>query len=316
MNIALISTGDYFLRNIPAELIGRGHQVSRFAPTPNVNLQRVAKLLAWADLAYYEWADNSVEVGLSIRPDKPTVVRMHRYEVYTGIVNKLDWTDVDLLMFNGYPTHIQRKFMEKTSTFPKRMAIVPDGIDLSLWKFADNRKFRPPWRFVIAGTLMHRKGVYQAIQMLADLGIDWRLTVVGKGGGEYLENCMEITKSLGVKRRVKFVGALKQEELADLFGKHHFVISNSTDECNHNTVREAMATGCYPLVNDWLGSDEAYPASNIFNSPAKFTSLIDDWVSSKRKKTIAKDQRAFVEEKYDMSVQTPLIVDEIEKVVI
>ena len=76
------------------------HEICQLKTNRDVDLGRLGKLLAWADIAYYEWCDDLLHLGTQLRPDMPTVARLHRFELYSGVIHKIDWSCVDLVINN------------------------------------------------------------------------------------------------------------------------------------------------------------------------------------------------------------------------
>ena len=313
MKIAFISRNNNFAKPI-LELMQEKHEVSQFKTGRGLHFTRFAALLNWCDVAYFEWCDDLLQVAAAIRPDKPIVARLHRYEVYSSVLEKIDWSAVDLLISNISSPHVLDKFKKRVENRPGEMVVMPDGVDLDLFSFK-KREWELPWKCACVGTIMPRKGQYELIRMFADLDSeDYHLTILGKATREYLENCHELRDSFNTRTKFTFKTAMPKKNVAGWLQSQHVIISNSRDEGNHTVIKEAMATGCYPLVNAWLGADKTYPEANIFNTPQSFTKMLTAWTGSSEKSTASQEMRSFVEARYDVRKSAQRVVECVESV--
>ena len=198
--------------------------------------------------------------------------------------------------------------------FPKKISVINIGVDTNQFKFVD-RSFKPPYKICMVGGMEPRKRIYSTIQMLADLNDkDFELTVL-KGWppdalGWYVDDCKNIADKLGVK--INFVGYMDHNKVQYIFYTQDLIISNSSMEGIHNSIAEAMATGCYPLINAWSGSEDVYPFESIFKTQDGFIKKIKAWKKSKSKLELSKKSRKWVEEKYDLNKIAKKMKKEIE----
>lgn len=279
-----------------------------------VKLERLSSLLNWCDIAYFEWCDESLQFGLTLRPDKFIVARLHRYELFTPLVTTMDWSSVDLLLFNTPGDAIPSKFRKRVDNLPRNMKSVPDGIDLDQFKYV-NRKWKPPYNIGMAGSIIPRKRVYTAIQMLYDLPSDeYNLNIVGKLGDEEFEHSHDLIDKLKLGDRVKILPHIKPDEMQNWYAQQHFILSNSTHEGNHNTIKEGMATGCIPLINCWDGANDVFPERYIFYTPANFVKLAEDTITSDPLEDQSTYCSDFIFKHYDSKKSAIVVREAIEEV--
>ncbi len=134
---------------------------------------------------------------------------------------------------------------------------VPNGVDL--------RRFQPgapipnhgPLRVICVGRLIERKGQHhliEAIKLLADEGVDVELQLVGTG--DSLGDYTRLAQRLGVANRVRFVGYVPRESIAQHFATAHVFALPSYNEGMAIAVLEAMGAGLPVILTRTGGTDE------------------------------------------------------------
>jgi len=303
MKIAFLSSCNSFCMPILKEF-RKYHEVCQLKVGETVGLERMSLLLNWADLIYCEWADQLLQMATWLRPDKPIVARLHRYELYSSMLTQIRWKNVDTLIFNVSSDHTLHKFQQRIDhdELPRQMLVMPDGVDVELFKFIE-RDFKEPYQMCIVGNVIPRKGVYELIRMFYDLDKDnWILNIVGKFYEEYYENCRELVEALGIDDKVRFWKHIEHDKLPKFFKTQHVIVSNSRDEGNHTVIKEGMSTGLYPVINCWLGADKTYPNRYIFKSQKQFIEHINNWedLSPDEKLDVSKKLSDFVKVTFDV----------------
>ena len=314
MKIAFISENMNFCKPILKEL-QKEHEVSIFKFAQEVNLERYARLIHWADLVYCEWADHLLQVASWLSPpEKKIVARIHRYELYSKLLPEIRWKNVDLLVSNIASNHVIEKFKKIVEDLPKKIIVLPDGVDLKFWKFY-KREFKKPYQLCVVGNIIPRKGIYELIRMFSALPKnDFVLNIVGKRWPEYYENCRELCNELELGDRVKFWDHMEQEKLVRFFKNMHIIVSNSRDEGNHTVIKEGMATGLFPVVNCWKGARETYPEKCIFTNQEDFVNIVMDFYEDANEEVESHSARQWIKAKYDAEVQAVKLRGEIESV--
>ena len=96
-----------------------------------------------------------------------------------------------------------------------------------------------------------RKGIKElltSVSQLKRMGIDFKLWVVGDGSLKYdLENYSHKTK---INKNVVFTSWLSEMELNTIYEKCQIFILTSWSEGMPNSMIEAMATGCVPVITN------------------------------------------------------------------
>tara|TARA_R110002096_G_scaffold233764_6_gene423895 strand:+ start:977 stop:2035 length:1059 start_codon:yes stop_codon:yes gene_type:complete len=124
-----------------------------------------------------------------------------------------------------------------------------------------------------AGNGWERKGLVEALKLLAQLPQDWRLSVLGKGdAGRY----SQIAKEIGVADRVEFFGEVSEPE--KWFRKAHVFILPTLYDPFSNACLEAMACGCAVITTSNNGfSSLVEQGVNGYLLDQPFSKSVSDW---------------------------------------
>lgn len=320
MKVAIISAVNSFLRNIPQAFRDKEHIVASYQPGRQIDVQKLAKLLNWCDVAWYEWADATARFGIDIRPDKCNIIRLHRYETYQPVIKEINWKNVDCLLINTKNIYVMKRFVNAVKEPPSRTEIIQDGIDLEIFKFVERDFNKDKYEMCIAGNIIPRKRIYDFILWFFELELhkNFTLNIIGKRvHPEYYMDCVELINQQGLEEDVKFWDYLKQDALAKFYGQVDIIVSNSRNEGNANSIREAMATGCYPVIYDFPGRREVYGIeANHFCTEKVLKQRIKEWltVSNETKKGVGLSNTKYIKENHNMNTQTPKMINLVEEV--
>jgi glycogen(starch) synthase len=129
------------------------------------------------------------------------------------------------------------------------------GIDTVLFTAAPERAWG--WRLLYVGRIDERKGIDAAVEALAQLPEEARLTVLGSGDEAFLRQLRELCARLGVDTRVEF-GVRPHEELAGAYARADVLLFPVRWEEPWGLVPlEAMAVGT-PVVATGTGGSGEY----------------------------------------------------------
>jgi glycosyltransferase involved in cell wall biosynthesis len=124
------------------------------------------------------------------------------------------------------------------------------GIDLNFFNFGQRPTCGPPYTILSIGRHVSKKGyddLFQAIKILDEAGLDFRLVQIGSG--ELTAELMAMISALRLQHRVKMLGTLPHEEviehyrLAHCFALSCKVAANGDRDGIPNVLAEAMAVG-------------------------------------------------------------------------
>jgi teichuronic acid biosynthesis glycosyltransferase TuaC len=141
---------------------------------------------------------------------------------------------------------------------PARITVLRNGVDLERFQPVDRAPARARLgmsRFSLAsvGYLIPRKGhdlIIAALPALPDVD----LFIAGTGPDEASLKAM--AQRLGVGERVRFLGALPQDELRGLYGAADCLVLASSREGWANVLLESMACGTPVVASDVWGTPE------------------------------------------------------------
>jgi teichuronic acid biosynthesis glycosyltransferase TuaC len=144
----------------------------------------------------------------------------------------------------------------------ERIEVLRNGVDLQLFRPVEREATRrrlglSRTTLVSVGHLIPRKGHDLAIRALARLA-DMELVVVGDGAERAALG--GLARDCGVGERVRFVGALPQDELRSYYGAADALVLASSREGWANVLLESMACGTPVVASTAGGSPEVVAA--------------------------------------------------------
>lgn len=131
-----------------------------------------------------------------------------------------------------------------------KLTVLRNGVDIEVFRPIDPARARlrlalPAGRIAACvGNLVAEKGQALAIKMLVKLT---ELSLVIVGEGPLRAELAELSRTLGVEGRVRFLPNMAQRELADLYSAVDLLLVTSVREGWPNVVLEALACGT-PVV--------------------------------------------------------------------
>lgn len=311
MNIAIVSQNNNFIWQVEETLKKLG-TVRRWLvlnpvedPSGTVNFVTLGKVCQWADLIWMEFAQTPIEYVVNLFPSKHIIVRLMRIEMYNETLYDLNWNAVDLLIFSA--NHVKQRFYEKLEARnnvrnllvnrPIRSEVISGNLWPPQFTFVE-RRFDRPYRMACAGHLVPKKRVYTLVQMFAELPPYFTLDIAGGlgmpgyGNPEYPQNIKDLIEELGLQGRVNLVGPIPYESMPEFYQEHDIIVSNSNEEGDALNVSEAMACGCYPLINCWRGARQHYGFGPVFRTVGEFVFQVKEWIDLSVEDKLAASRRA------------------------
>ncbi|MFO7595959.1 MAG: glycosyltransferase [Desulfocurvibacter africanus] len=260
--------------------------------------EETAEALAWAELAWVEWAAEHLPALSRMPRGCPMVVRLHSFEAFTAYLAQTAWENVDLLMVVA--EHIRAELVARVPDVTRRtrVEILPNGLDLS--RFPLKRSFEPTYRCAFVASLRHTKCPPLLLQCFAAMAkAEPRLTLhlAGELFGNELERgeldtyLRHMTQILGLENRVFFHG-----RVADVNGfleDKDTLLSTSLRESFGYNIAEAMAKGIRPLIHHFPAAEQVFPREWLF-------ATVDECAALSRKPANPAAQRDFVEQRYSL----------------
>lgn len=141
---------------------------------------------------------------------------------------------------------------------PERIAVLRNGVDLKRFSPGDRRGIRekldlPGFTLLSVGSLIPRKGHDLAIAAMAQIT---DATLLIAGSGPLRASLEELARNKGVASRIRFLGELAHDELADVYRAADIFVLASSREGWANVLLEAMACGTPVVATDVNGTPE------------------------------------------------------------
>jgi phosphatidyl-myo-inositol dimannoside synthase len=138
-----------------------------------------------------------------------------------------------------------------------RATIIPNGVDLSAFRPGPPVPDEGALRILCVARLIERKGqrhLIEAVKRLAEQGVDATLDLVGTG--DSLAEYRALAQTLGVDRRVNFVGYVPREDIPCRYAAAHVFALPSFNEGMALAALEAMGAGLPLVVTRTGGTQE------------------------------------------------------------
>ncbi|MDR1050987.1 MAG: glycosyltransferase [Deltaproteobacteria bacterium] len=233
-----------------------------------------------ADFVWLEWGNQLTQLILSQKNlfrfrdmgrgrYRQVAVRLHSYEIYDGLVEKIDFSMASDIVFVS--TFMKELFLNKNiaSAANRRLHVIRNGIDVKRFSFVP-REPKPGGEAKIAflGFISYKKDpmlMLHAFSHLAKTRPDLTLHVAGTFQDKRYEIGMpHFIEAAGLGDRVKFYGHISDADrwLAD----KDYILCSSLNESQGVGLLEAMSRGCRPLIYNFPGAMDLYPAEYLWTT--------------------------------------------------
>lgn len=126
--------------------------------------------------------------------------------------------------------------------------VIPNGVDLNVYRPADDRDYSRPLRLVTVGRLASSKRLdllFEAMTRIRSSYPEAKLDIAGTGSME--QELKARIAGMGLSEVVKFHGLVASSEMPDFYRGHDIYVSATVQEGMSNAMLEAMASGL-PIV--------------------------------------------------------------------
>ena len=160
---------------------------------------------------------------------------------------------------------------------PKKV-VVGHGVDLSYWPMRPNRATDPK-KLLVVHRLARSKRLELVLRAMAILPADYALEVYGQEvEPDYVVEMLQLTRSLGLEKRVTFHGTAPMHSLPDLYASHRLIL-NMAGETIDKTMLEAMTCGCYPVTTERNAQAIGLPAAPTEDTPEQIAVFVQFYAS-------------------------------------
>lgn len=236
----------------------------------------VKSLVSWADVVVSEFCGPYVQPLRDLMsPEKPLVVRLHRFELHRGFCDSLSVDD--FAAFVTVNDFYRRSVANRTGWPLDRLVVIPNAVDTDDLDRPKTPASAKTVGLLGAATMRKRLDVaLDVLDVLRQQDPEFSLLVKGDRGRDIkwiMADPKERTYESSIEERVKAgldSGAITWEQtdtnIGSFFSKVGYVLSTSDDESFHLSVAEGMASGCIAVVRSWPGADTVYNESWLFSS--------------------------------------------------
>jgi SAM-dependent methyltransferase len=287
---------DNFLKDI-VETFSLGYDVKLVVTT---NGNQISEAIKWADIVWLEWANEMAVFATNQIPEiqnKKVVCRLHRYEAFTQFPDKINWKNVDFLIFVA--ESMKKTFHElhpNINLNSCKEEIVYNGVDLDKFKFLVHK---PGYNLSVLAHINYRKNPETWVQIIGKLKeIDNRYKL--HVGGDFQDPLYKIYFDY-IKKEMKlennFILHGWINEVDKFLEDKDYTLSTSIHEGHPYNILESMARGIKPVILNYSGAKEQWPNELIYNT-------IDEAVEKITELTYdSESYRRFIEDNYSLEKQ-------------
>ena len=263
--------------------------------------EELYELMKWSDISWFEWCTNLAVIGSKQPKVCKNIIRLHRYEAYEQWPQLVNWINIDTLVTVGN-SFVKDALLRRVPHIESQIPIVtiPNGVNLDKFDFADRPRGKNIAFLSNLRMVKNPAFVLQCMQKLHYIDPEYRLFFGGMFQDETLEQYLKhMVGALGLHDVVFFDG--RQEDVISWLQDKHYIVSTSLIESQGMGLAEAMACGLKPVVHNFPGADQIFPAEFLFNIAEEFCEHILSEQYEPQK------YRRFVEENYALKDQLPKI---------
>lgn len=291
--IAVFTTNDYFLRDIITHL-EKKYEVKKF---DGANLSDIASLMRWSDLSWFEWCDALAVHGSKLPKYSKTICRLHRYEIFTDMPEKVNWKNIDHLVcvLDIFGDIAKEKL---NLTIP--VSIIRNGVNFSKYTIPPDKKYGKKIAYV--GYIKKPKGpelLLQCFKKIHEYDPEYTFHIAGKIVDPEIEIYFDhMIKEMNIpvynEGWVSDVPAWLEDKSC--------IISSSISESFMYAIVEGIACGVMPLVHNWPGSEQIYPGECLFLTADECLDHVKRYESIDRHKK-AIQLRDYMQERFSVEKQ-------------
>lgn len=208
----------------------------------------VMRYAADADIIHANWTLSGMIAWLTYWwHRKPFVVTVHGSDVFQATKSKLI-REITRIVLSSPKTrsiiavsNALANHMKKMNLPGEKIYVIPDGVDVSFFHPPES-DFREN-EILYVGSLTYLKGVDILIRAFANLEAKWDYRLVIAGEGTYWHELETLVHTLGLERKVEFLGPLSREEVAKRMRRAKIFVLPSRSEGLGVVLLEALASG-------------------------------------------------------------------------
>lgn len=266
--------------------------------------------LGWADIIICEWGlGNSVWYSEHKLPHQKLIIRMHRQELDTNYPKQLTLENVDAII--AISPYVYEELYRTFKLPREKMKMIYNTVHTA--GLDKPKKEDAKYHLGIIGICPKMKRLDLAVDILEQLWTEdsrYKLFVKGKmpqeygwlwrkdEEREYYEQLFARIEQAPWKDAVVFEGF--GSDMDEWFRNIGFVLSTSDFESFHLAPSEGMASGAYPIIKKWDGSDTIYPPSYLLDSLDACVSRIKELNHMSSTTELREQAKQYVKQRFDV----------------
>ncbi|MBF0211516.1 MAG: methyltransferase domain-containing protein, partial [Desulfamplus sp.] len=265
------------------------------------NYNQVDQEMQWADICWFEWCDDLIIYASKLEglKEKKVICRLHSYEAFTDYPTKVNWDNVDIIIFVA--KHICNIVLEQTPSLNKEKAvIIPNGIDLRKYHFK-NRK--PGFKIAYLGYINYKKGpmlLLHTFKAIHDSDSRYKLYIAGTfQDTRDILYYRQMINEMGLTNSVFHDGW--QDDVDKWLEDKNYIICTSVLESQNLSVMQAMAKGIKPLVHNFVGAKSIYLEEYVWNTIPECIKILHN------KNYNSTEYRNFIKDNYSLEKQSAIL---------
>lgn len=210
------------------------------------------------DVVHLFWGHYPSIVGYMVWRYKPEIclsLFLGAYDLITNYKGSWDLARKSNLVWTH--SYYNIKYLKDKGVPVDKVNVVHRGIDLQA--ICSNLPKKDPFKIITAGRLIPGKEFDFLLRLFSALVSKWpKVSLVVMGDGPERRNLEKLSASLGIQRKVSFLGHVKHQEVFKemLKGQLFLFFSSNPSERLPNVIKEAMACGCVCITNSTPGIEE------------------------------------------------------------
>lgn len=257
-----------------------------------------------ADVYWFDFCDNNLIVASNENFEhlakKKVIARLHAVEAYMGFYRSVRWEAVTHLIFVS--EHIRLKCQDIQYPASLQIHVIHNGVDLAKLTYKehlrDSSKYLEGWNFGYVGNIVPQKGLLTFLHYFSYVRREWPdakfylagLSRMHGREGEYWEHMKATVGNVFEEGPIEDTNAWLDERQILWLAQPSYAESFSI------IIAEAMAKGIKPLINDFVGSRDLWPADLIYTNIQEFCAILEAPYQSRM-------YRQWVEDRYSLDTQ-------------
>ncbi|UNC92306.1 glycosyltransferase [Candidatus Contubernalis alkaliaceticus] len=298
---------DSFLHDLISQL-SQLYSVRKIVIKKDDDFPLIDKWMEWGDLCWFEWCDKLLLYGskLPLAKNKKIVCRLHSYEAFTQYPGKVNWNNVDKVIFIA--EHIKNIVVKKYRILDEKTAVIPNGVNMNKWTFNTRN---PGFNIAYIGYINYKKGpmlLLQAFKYLFDRDSRYKLYIAGQfQDHRYYLYYQQMIKELNIENNFFFQGW--QNDLDNWLNDKNFVLNTSVLESQNMSIMQAMSKGIKPVIHNFAGAQNIYPKRYLWNTVEEAFEMVTE------QKYSSIEYKSFIEKNYSLEKQVNTIVSLINQTI-